>query len=76
MAGACGGKMLLLLLRIWVGLVAVIALLNGVQCFLDPSYPLKRIYTLSPAEGYRYTCMHGSAPFFFHERSGRLVWYG
>lgn len=42
---------MLLLLRAWVGLVAVMAAVNAVQCFLDPQFPQKRIYTLKPDEG-------------------------
>ena len=42
---------MLLLLRIWVGLVAAIAVVNAVQCFLDGQYPQKMIYTLQPHEG-------------------------
>ena len=45
------GAAMLLLLRIWVGLVAAIAVVNAVQCFLDGQYPQKMIYTLQPHEG-------------------------
>ena len=50
-----------LLLRVWVGLVAVVALVSGVQCFLDPEYPLRRIYTLSPHEGNLLVVEHARA---------------
>ena len=43
--------MLLTLLRCWVGLVAAMALVNAVQCFLDQQFPRDRIYDLQPSEG-------------------------
>ena len=43
--------LLVTLLRWWVGLVAVMALVNAAQCFLDQQYPRHRIYDLQPTEG-------------------------
>ncbi|CAI8055505.1 Ergosterol biosynthetic protein 28 homolog [Geodia barretti] len=45
--------MLLTLLRCWVGLVAAMALVNAVQCFLDQQFPRDRIYDLQPSEATR-----------------------
>ena len=42
---------MLLWLRVWVGVVAVMALGSAVQCFLNEQYPQQRIYTLRPSEG-------------------------
>ena len=40
-----------LLLRCWVGLVGVIAVVNALQCYWDPQYTSTRIYTLDPKQG-------------------------
>ena len=42
-----------LLLRCWVGLVGVIAVVNALQCYWDPGYTSRRIYTLDPKQGFR-----------------------
>ena len=42
---------MLTLLRGWIGLVAAMAVVNAVQCFLDQQYPKARIYDLQPSEG-------------------------
>ena len=38
--------MLALLLRVWVGLVAAVAVGNGVQNYLDEELVQRRVYTL------------------------------
>ena len=39
------------LLRCWIGLVGVIAVVNALQCYWDPHYASRRIYTLNPKQG-------------------------
>ena len=51
---------MLTLLRIWVGLVAAMAVVNAVNCFLDQEYPKTRIYDLQPLEGVQVACTNSS----------------
>lgn len=50
-----------LLLRCWVGLVGIVAVVNALQCFFDPKYTSRRLYTLDPQQGIAAVGMVGSA---------------
>ena len=39
-----------LLLRCWVGLAGIVAVVNALQCFFDPKYTSRRLYTLDPQQ--------------------------
>ena len=53
---------MLTFLRGWIGLVAAIALVNAVQCFLDQQFPKTRIYDLQPSEGMHRTIVSMTGP--------------
>ena len=48
---ACSMAMLVWL-RVWVGVIAAVALASAVQSFLNGQYLQERIYTLQPHEGW------------------------
>lgn len=44
-------------LRVWVGVVGAVALLNAVQSYWDERLPARYIYTLQPSQGDYYKCL-------------------
>lgn len=43
---------MLVWLRVWVGVIAAVALVSAVQSYLNGQYLQERIYTLQPHEGW------------------------
>ena len=51
MAFAFRSRMSMVALRIWVGIVGVVALLNALQCYQNKNYARDNIFQLAPKEG-------------------------